>query len=152
MAKFTAEQAADWVAIQQLVNEWGAELDSNNGLAIADLVTEDCAYTVRGVERQGRAEVETFYQMRLQEFADAGNEPPIQRHVQTNLRVGFTGKDAAQMSFTLVYFTTAMVPAGASEADPVAVADVQMTAKRCQDGEWRIASMDSVQSLVRKVG
>lgn len=149
MAKFTVEEATAWVAIQQLINEWGRELDVNNGLNIGALVTEECAYTVRGVERKKRAEVEAFYKGRLSEFPDG---PPIQRHVQTNLVVTFTSADEAAIAFTLVYFTTAIVAAGASEADPCAVADVKMTCRRCDDGHWRIAMFDSVQSLVRKFG
>jgi uncharacterized protein (TIGR02246 family) len=143
------EETIAWVAIQQLINQWGQELDVNNGLKIGDLVTEDCAYTVRGVERSGRGEVEAFYQARLGEFPDG---PPVQRHAQTNLVVEFTNPDAAAITFTLVYFTTAIVAAGASEADPCAVADVRMEVRRCADGHWRIALFDSAQSLVRKFG
>ena len=152
MAKFTPEQAADWVAIQQLLNEWGAELDANNGRNIAELVTEDCHYTVRAIKREGRAAVKAFYAMRLQEFADAGKEAPLQRHVQTNLRVAFKSADHAAIAFTLVYFTMAMVAGGADPADPTAVADVVMEAKRGGDGHWRISMFDSVQSLVRVAG
>jgi hypothetical protein len=149
MAKFTADQAVAWVAIQQLINDWGYELDVNNGLNIGDLVTENCHYTVRAVARLNREEVKGFYKMRLGEFADAGKEPPIQRHAQTNLRVQFKSADEASITFTLVYFTSAMVAAGADAADPTAVADVVMDVSCCEDGHWRISKFDSVQSLVR---
>ncbi len=149
MAKFTPDEAVAWVAIQQLINDWGYELDVNNGLQIADLLTETCSYTVRGVPRLSRADVAAFYQARLSEFPDG---PPIQRHAQTNLRVQFKNADEASITFTLIYFTTAIVAAGASEADPCAVADVVMDVKRCEDGHWRIAMFDSAQSLVRKFG
>jgi uncharacterized protein (TIGR02246 family) len=146
MAKFDIEQTMAWVAIQQLINDWGYELDVNNGLHIADLVTEECNYTVRGMPRLSRSDVAAFYKGRLAEFPDG---PPVQRHAQTNLRVQFKSADAASITFTLVYFTTAIVAAGASEADPCAVADVVMDVKRCDDGHWRIAMFDSAQSLVR---
>jgi uncharacterized protein (TIGR02246 family) len=146
MAKFTAEEAVAWVTIQQLINDWGYELDVNNGLNIADLVTEDCSYTVRAVERKSRADVAAFYKGRLAEFPDGA---PIQRHVQSNLRVQFKSTDSASVTFTLVYFTMAMVAAGADPADPTAVADVLMDVTRCADGHWRIAKFDSAQSLVR---
>lgn len=44
MAKFSIEQAAAVAAIQQVINEWGHELDENNGLKITevDILTEDC--------------------------------------------------------------------------------------------------------------
>ena len=100
-------------------------------------------------QRSSRAEVAAFYQGRLAEFPDG---PPEQRHVQSNLVVSFTGDRSADIAFTLVYFTTAIVAAGASEADPCAVADVKMKVRRDADGEWRIAMFDSVQRLVRKFG
>jgi SnoaL-like domain len=146
MAKFDLEQAIAWVAIQQLVNDWGYELDVNNGLNIADLVTDACSYTVRGVARTSRMEVAAFYKTRIGEFPDG---PPVQRHAQTNLRVQFKTADEASITFTLIYFTMAMVAAGADPADPTAVADVVMDVRRCDDGHWRISMFDSAQSLVR---
>jgi uncharacterized protein (TIGR02246 family) len=146
MAKFDNGQTMAWVAIQQLINDWGYELDVNNGLQIADLVTEQCSYTVRAVERKSREEVAAFYKDRIAEFPDG---PPVQRHAQTNLRVQFSSADEAAITFTLVYFTMAMVAAGADPADPTAVADVRMNVKRCDDGHWRISLFDSAQSLVR---
>ena len=43
MAKFTNEQAADAAAIQQVINEWGDELDTNSGLKMsgAGVLTQD---------------------------------------------------------------------------------------------------------------
>jgi hypothetical protein len=149
MARFDIEQAVAWVAIQQLINDWGYELDVNNGLNIGDLVTEQCNYSVRAIPRLSRADVAAFYKERLAEFP-AG--PPVQRHAQTNLRVQFKNADEASITFTLIYFTTAIVASGASEADPCAVADVVMDVKRCDDGHWRISMFDSSQSLVRKFG
>ncbi len=146
MAKFTTEEAVAWVAIQQLINDWGYELDVNNGLNIANLVTEDCNYTVRAVARSSREEVAAFYKSRITEFPDC---PPIQRHAQTNLRVQFKSAKEASITFTLVYFTMAMVAAGASPADPTAIADVVMDVQCCDDGHWRISMFDSAQSLVR---
>ncbi len=152
MAKFDKEQAVAWIAIQQLINDWGYELDVNNGLKIGDLVTETCHYTVRAVARLSRKEVMAFYRSRYKEFADAGKEPPVQRHVQSNLRVHFKSAGEAAITFTLVYFTSAMVAAGADPADPTAVADVVMDVKCCEDGHWRISKFDSVQGLVRVPG
>jgi SnoaL-like domain len=146
VARFDVEQTMAWVAIQQLINDWGYELDTNNGLHIGDLVTEACRYTVRAVERKTREEVAAFYKGRIAEFP---GDPPVQRHVQSNLRVQFHGADEAAITFTLVYFTTAMVAAGADPADPTAVADVRMTVRRCDDGHWRISMFDSAQNLVR---
>ena len=40
MAKFTAEQACAVVEIQQLIHDWGYELDIHKGRNIAAVVTE----------------------------------------------------------------------------------------------------------------
>ena len=64
MARFEAHQAADVLAIQQVINEWAAEMDVGNGLGMAPLLTQDCQYTVRGVVRNGRDEVVAFYKAR----------------------------------------------------------------------------------------
>jgi uncharacterized protein (TIGR02246 family) len=149
MAKFDAEQATSWVAIQQLVNDWGFELDIHNGANIAELLTDDVVYHVRGAPRHGRDAVVQFYQTRLEELAATPAGVPIHRHAISNHRIAFKSPDEAAVTFTLVYFTTAMAAAGADPADPVAVADVQIDARRCDDGHWRIAMMNNVQALAR---
>ena len=151
MANFDAEQAVSWVNIQQLINDWASELDSNEGLAIGSLVTEDCVYTVRGEPRNGRAAVEEFYRMRLNEFKTAGTNPPVQRHVISNLRVAFKQSDHATAAFTLVYFVRAGATPGTDHADPMAVADVAMETRRCSEGIWRIFKFDSNQTFLRKI-
>ncbi len=149
MAHLSQQNAIDWVSVQQLINDWAYELDANEGLAIGDLVTENCHYVVRAVPRTSRADVEAFYRARLGEFPDG---PPTQRHVVSNIRVAFDGEVAAKVTFTLVYFTTAIAAAGADPADPCAVADVWMDVARAADGRWRIARFDSNQVIVRKLG
>ena len=64
MAKFDAEQAAAIAAIQQVINEWGNELDQNGSLSMlqADVLTEDCRYFVGGEWREGRAATAPLYQ------------------------------------------------------------------------------------------
>jgi hypothetical protein len=149
MAKFEASQVADVLAINQLVNEWATELDINNGVTMADLLTGDCAYTVRGVPRHGPAEVVTFYEGRKAELAATEAGVPVHRHALSNLRVTFTGTDSAKMEFGLIYFTEVVLGMGADVADPFSFADVSMDARRCADGHWRIARFDSAPVFVR---
>jgi hypothetical protein len=148
MARFDMEQTMAVVAIQQLINEWGYDLDVNEGLGVPKLITEDCAYVVRAELREGRAAVEKFYRTRLEELKKTSAGPPLQRHVLSNLRVDFKGADEASIAFTLVYFTTAGMSSGAKHADPAAVADVRMDCRRV-DGDWLISAFDSGQSFVR---
>jgi uncharacterized protein (TIGR02246 family) len=149
VAKFNIEQAAAVAAIQQLINDWARELDVNNGLHIAGLVTEDCTYTVGGATREGRAAVEKFYQERIERLSARPEGVPTQRHTLSNLRVSFHSAEKASITFTLIYFTTAGMASGLNHADPAAVADVRMDCRRDHEGEWRIAMFDSNQTFRR---
>ena len=55
MARFTAEQSQAYVEIQQLIHDWGYELDHCYGENIGDLLAEDCTYFLAGTPREGRA-------------------------------------------------------------------------------------------------
>lgn len=146
MAKFEPHQTADVLAILQVINEWAYEMDVNNGLSMAPLLTEDCQYVVRGVKRDGRDAVVEFYNGRLSEFADG---PPIHRHALANHRVTFSSADEARCDFNLIYFSSVVTAMGADVADPLSYADVWMDVRRCADGHWRIASFDSQPVFVR---
>jgi SnoaL-like domain len=149
VTKFAPEQVADVLAVQQLVNEWATELDVNNGLKIAELLTEDCRYNVGGEWRKGRAEAVKFYVERIPRLAATPGGVPVLRHVLCNPRVTFTSATEAGIAFGLVYFSTAALQMGLKAADPLAVADVSMTARKESDGHWRLSSFDSVQTLTR---
>jgi ketosteroid isomerase-like protein len=149
MAKFTIEQALVVTEVQQLINDWARELDVNNGLEIAPLVTEDCVYSVGGNEHRGRPAVSKFYQDRLTRLSAQPQGVPTQRHTLSNLRVEFRASDEVSITFSLVYFTTAGMASGLNHADPAAVADVRMNCRRDSDGEWRIAKFDSNQTFRR---
>lgn len=151
MVKFNIEQTVAIAAVQQLINDWARELDVNNGLQIAALVTEDCTYTVGGATRQGRAAVEKFYQERIERLSARPEGVPTQRHTLSNLRVSFRSTNDVSITFSLVYFTTAGMASGLNHADPAAVADVRMDCRRDNDGEWQIAMFDSNQTFRRVV-
>lgn len=143
MAKFDPAQAADVLAVQQLVHEWANELDVNNGLQIADLLTDDCRYTVRGGPRHSPAEVVAFYQTRYAELDATPAGVPVHRHAVINPRVSFTGPDEAVILFGMIYWSAMGMASGTDHADPALVADVSMDCRRCADGDWRIARFDS---------
>ncbi|MCK9564046.1 MAG: nuclear transport factor 2 family protein [Bacteroidales bacterium] len=150
MAKFSVEQTAAVAAIQQVINEWGNELDENDGLSIAeaDILSEDCRYNVGGMWREGRAAVGEFYAERKQRLGAEGGVP-VMRHIMSNYRVSFSGDDRAQVGFLLLYFAATGTPPFTSYCDPLAVADVRMECRRDAAGEWRIAMFDSGQIFRR---
>jgi ketosteroid isomerase-like protein len=150
MAKFTTEQAADVAAIQQVINEWGDELDQNDGLKMvaADVLTQDCRYFVGGEWREGLAAAAQFYAERKVRL-DAADGAPVMRHIMSNTRVKFTAADQADVAFLLLFFARVGKPPF-DTCDPAAVAEVQMLCRREADGHWRIAMFNSGQTFIRK--
>ncbi|WP_395390720.1 nuclear transport factor 2 family protein [Novosphingobium sp. BL-8A] len=150
MAKFTPQQAADVLAIKQVVYEWGDELDIHNGLEMrkSDVLAEDVAYNVGGEWREGLKAVETFYQGRA-EALRAGAGLMTMRHIITSLRVSFDDADNAKVGYLLVFFAAQGEAPFDKYCDPLAVADVKMECRRDPDGEWRITRFDSGQIFRR---
>jgi hypothetical protein len=149
MARFTAQQASDLAAIQQVINEWSHELDSNDGLQMleADVLTADCRYNVGGSWRAGAADAAAFYAERKPRLEAAGGAP-VMRHLMTNYRVKFTADDHADVGFLLLFFAAVGTPPF-NTCDPMAVADVRMECRREADGHWRISMFDSGQIFRR---
>lgn len=147
MAKFSSDEALAVVSIQQLINDWAYDLDFHGNLHVGRVVTDDVAYNVGGALRKGRAAVETFYAERRERLKRSGQSDVVMRHVNTNFRASFVSPDEAEVTFTLVFWTTE-VP-GFNPADVIAVADVWMTCRRGKDGDWKIAKFDSTQPLKR---
>ena len=150
MAKFSADQAADIAAIQQVINEWGDELDQRDGLKMleADVLTENCRYFVGGEWREDRAEAAKFYVERKARLEGAGGAP-VMRHISSNYRVKFTAPDYSEVGFLLLFFAKAGEPPFVGYCYPLAVADVRMECSRESDGHWRIASFNSSQIFQR---
>jgi uncharacterized protein (TIGR02246 family) len=149
MARFTAEQSQAYVEIQQLIHDWGYELDHCYGENIGDLLAEDCTYFLAGTPREGRAQIVAYYADRLARLGAASDGVPVHRHAICNLRVMFSAIDAAAITFNLTYFTAAGHPLRTDHADPASYADVRMEVRREADGHWRIAHFDSGQAFRR---
>jgi SnoaL-like domain len=149
VAKLNKEQVVAVSEVQQLINDWAYELDVHNGLEISNLITEDCLYSVRGTTLEGRTAVENFYKGRFRDLSAQPTGVPTQRHTLSNLRVGFQSANDVSITFTLVFFTTAVVASRINPVEPAAVADVRMDCRRGADEEWRIARFDSNQVLRR---
>jgi hypothetical protein len=149
VAKFTPQQAADVLAIKQVIYEWGDELDINNGLSMraCDCLAQDVRYNVGGQWREGLEAVEAFYKGRA-ETALAGPGLMTMRHIITSLRVSFDDADHAKVGYLLLFFAS-LGEAPFDKCDPLAVADVKMECRRDADGEWRICLFDSGQIFRR---
>ena len=133
------------IAIQQLVHDWASELDVNEGLHMAALVSRDCIYNVRGAPRHGRDAVAQFYAERLAELQAKGTVM-TQRHAISNIRVQFESDSEARFTFLLTYYMAFTTPPVAGYTGPTAVADCSMRGV-LEDGSWRISFFDSVQTF-----
>jgi hypothetical protein len=150
VARFNAEEAAAVAAIQQVINEWGNELDQNSGRQIteADVLTSDCRYFVGEQWREGLAATAQFYKERWDRLEAAGGAP-VMRHLHCNYRISFTAGDHASVGFLLLFFAKVGEPPFTGYCDPLAVADVRMECRREVDGHWRISMFDSGQIFRR---
>lgn len=150
MAKFTPEQAADVLAVKQVIYEWGDELDMNNGLTMRerDCLAGDVRYFVGGEWREGLDAVAAFYRGRA-EAMRAGAGLMTMRHIITSLRVSFDDDDHARVGYLLVFFAALGDGPFDKYCDPLAVADVKMECRRDPDGEWRITLFNSGQIFKR---
>ena len=137
------------VAINQLINDWGYELDQHNGKHIADVVTQDCIYLLGGIAKTGRAEIIKYYADREARLAATPEGVPIHRHALCNLRCHFRSAHEASITFSLIYLSTAGHPKKTDHADPASYADVRMDVRLEADGHWRIALFDSTQVFRR---
>ena len=150
MAKFSAEQAVSVLAINQVINEWGDELDRNDGLSIrgANVLTEDCRYFVGGEWRDGLDAAAQFYADRKARLQAAGGAP-VMRHLITNLKVTFDSASSAKAEFLLLFFAHVGEPPFVGYSDPLAVADVHMECRCGDDGDWLISRFESEQIFQR---
>lgn len=150
MAKFTPAQATAIAAISQVINEWGDELDINDGLKMreAAVLADDCEYFVGGEWRTGIDAVCAFYVERRARL-EAGDGAPVMRHIISNYRVTFTGDTSADVGFLLLFFAKAGTPPFTDYCDPLAVADVRMSVRADAAGDWRITRFDSGQIFRR---
>jgi hypothetical protein len=150
VAKFTPEQAADVLAIKQVIYDWGDELDINNGLTMRerDCLTKDVQYNVGGEWRDGLDAVVAFYNGRAEAAKESGGLM-VMRHIITSLRVNFKDADNAKVGYLLVFFAAKGEAPFTNYCDPLAVADVKMECRRDADGEWRISRFDSGQIFRR---
>ena len=150
MARFSSEQAAARAAIEQVINEWGDELDINDGLKMreAAVLTDEVEYFVGGEWRSGIDAVCAFYAERRARL-QAGDGAPVMRHIISNFRIAFTGEASADVGFLLLFFAKVGEPPFADYCDPLAVADVRMSVRADADGDWRISRFDSGQIFRR---
>lgn len=149
MAKFDPAQAADAVALHQLVADWCYALDIKNCTEVELLCTEDVEYWVGGKPNHGRAAVAAFYAARNERVAKLQRDGVrTQRHSVSNFRIVFTGPDSAKIEFLLVNYSAEGPAPALNLVGPTIIADTRFECVRADDGEWMIALFDSTPVFV----
>ncbi|MET0270707.1 MAG: nuclear transport factor 2 family protein [Sphingomonas sp.] len=144
MPRFTEANAVSALEVQQLIIDWGYELDLAGGAGIARFCTEDCNYLVGGTPYRSHAAITAFYAARNERVRTQQRDGiRTQRHTISNIRLAFPDADHAAADFILVNYS-AEGPAPARDlVGPTIIADCRMEFACGQDGEWRIALFDS---------
>ncbi|CAN7261566.1 nuclear transport factor 2 family protein [Phenylobacterium sp. LjRoot219] len=144
MPRFDQDTAVKAVALQQLIAEWGYELDFNGGLTMPRLITEDCNYLVGGTSYRGHAAVQKFYADRGERVRTQQKDGVrTQRHTISNYRISFSAADQAEVTFLLVNYSQEGKAPAMNLVGPTIIADCRMECRQGADGEWLISLFDS---------
>lgn len=149
MPRFTPENAVSKLEIEQLVIDWGYDLDLHGGMHVAPLCTTDCHYLVGGTLHQGHGPILAFYTARNERVAAQQKDGiRTQRHTITNMRVHFADADHAAAQFMLVNYSGEGKAPILNLVGPTIVADCRMEFRRESDGEWYISLFDSTPMFI----
>jgi len=143
MPRFNQQNAVDAIEVQQLIVDWGYELDAHGGADIAGFCTDNCQYIVGGMTHHGHADVAQFYAARNERVRTQQKDGVrTQRHTISNFRVTFSDQDHAIVNFILVNYSAEGKAPALNLVGPTIVADCRMKCRR-EAGEWRISLFDS---------
>ena len=144
MARFDQEAAGAVAELQQLVNDWGYELDMNDCKGVPELCTGDCNYIVGGNSHRGPAAIARFYAARNERVRTQQKDGVrTQRHTISNFRVSFRDRHNASLTFLLVNYSAEGKAPVLNLVGPTIIADCQFKCRREPGGEWRIAEFNS---------
>ena len=151
MRKFTAEQMLAAFELEQMLYDFAYEIDLNGAKDVGRFYTEDGAFRTGGVNVQGRAGLQGFYDTRNENVKkhQKGGER-TGRHIFTNVRVVFDEADDTKATLT---FTNPNC-AGEGPAPvqglggPSAIADGLFECERQADGHWLFTLFAPKQALI----
>lgn len=151
MRKFTADQMLAAFELEQMLYDFATEIDLNGAADVGRFYAEDGAFRTGGVNAEGAAGVQAFYDTRnanVKKYQKDGQRTG--RHIFTNVRVVFDEADAnkATMYFTnLNYAGEGPAPVQGLGA-PSALADGVMECRRGSDGHWLFTLFAPKQALI----
>jgi hypothetical protein len=151
MRKFTAEQMLAAFELEQMLYDFAYEIDLNGAKDVGRFYTEDGAFRTGGVNIQGRAGLQGFYDNRnaaVKQHQKGGERTG--RHVFTNVRVVFDEADAdkATLTFTNINYAGEGPAPVQGLGSPSAIADGLFECARQADGHWLFTLFAPKQALI----
>lgn len=150
MRKFTTDQMLAAFELQQMLYDFAYELD-NGANDVGQFYAEDCAFRTGGINVEGRAAIQGFYNTRnenVRKYQKDGQRTG--RHIFTNVRVVFDEADAdkATIFFTNMNFAGEGPAPVQGLGSPSAIADGVMECRRKSDGQWEFTLFAPKQALI----
>lgn len=151
MRKFTAEQMLAAFELEQMLYDFAYEIDLNGAKDVGRFYTEDGAFRTGGVNVEGRAALQGFYDTRnenVKKYQKDGERTG--RHIFTNVRVVFdeADPDKATLTFTNTNFAGEGKAPVQGLGSPSAIADGLFECQRQADGHWLFTLFAPKQALI----
>lgn len=151
MRKFDMEKLIAAYELEQMLYDFAHHLDQEGAADVGQFYAEDGAFRTGGINVEGRAAVQKFYDTRNENVKKYQREGQrTGRHIFTNVRVVFDETDDNKAT---IYFTN-MNFAGEGPApvqglgSPSAIADGVMRCARQSDGHWLFTEFAPKQALI----
>ena len=149
MQKFTPETAAIALQVQQLVSEFAHEIDTNNGLDIAEFYAADGVFFVGTTEYKGHAAINKFYADRLERIPSQHKDGVrVGAHTFVNMRTEIQDQEHASVHFINVSYAGEGHPPVRMTITPAMITRCRMDFRLEGDGNWRITSFIGTPLLV----
>lgn len=124
------------LALQQLVADYFAELDTTFGVNSAQFYTEDGIVAIGNMSFRGHEAMRAFY-------TDLAEQNGLRttRHCFTNLRIAFESDTQATVAVLVIEFSGPGAPPLLDAANPTIVSDARLRCRLEGDGQWRISEL-----------
>jgi hypothetical protein len=139
MRKFDQETAIIALELQQILADFGHEIDFNSARNITDYYAPDGTFVVGETRHTGRAAIRQFYDGRAEKILTEQAEGiRTARHTFTNVRVVILDDHNAALYFFNINYSGQGAPPLSGFAGPTFFSDCRMLLRREAGGEWLI--------------
>jgi hypothetical protein len=145
MRRLTAETLAITVELQQMLYDFGHEIDVRCGEGIADYYCADGAFVVGDVRYEGHAAIEAFYvaeRERIRITMKDGQRQLFHAFVNPRVLIADDRRHATILSTNINFSDEGARPI----AGPIAanlIVDCRLDCRLEDDGQWRIAEFSA---------